>query len=83
MGTLLAFLNVFCWLHFLILLCRNLDSAVGIVTGYGLDGQGVGVRVLVGVRFLSSPRCPHRFWSQPPIQWVSWALSPGGKATGA
>jgi hypothetical protein len=24
------------------------DSAVGIATGYGLDDQGVGVRVLVG-----------------------------------
>jgi hypothetical protein len=24
------------------------DSAVGIVTGYGLDGRGVGVRVPVG-----------------------------------
>jgi hypothetical protein len=27
------------------------DSAVGIATGYGLDGRGVGVRVPVGARF--------------------------------
>jgi hypothetical protein len=30
------------------------DSAVGIATGYGLDDQGVGVRVPVGPRFFSS-----------------------------
>jgi hypothetical protein len=29
----------------------------------GLDGRGVGVRVPVGSKFLSSPRCPGRFWS--------------------
>jgi hypothetical protein len=34
------------------------DSSVGIVTGYGLDGQGVGIRVPVKVRFFSSPRGP-------------------------
>jgi hypothetical protein len=34
------------------------DSSVGIATGYGLDGRGVGVRVRVGVRFFSSPRRP-------------------------
>jgi hypothetical protein len=27
------------------------NSVVGIATGYGLDGQGVGVRVPVGARF--------------------------------
>jgi hypothetical protein len=30
------------------------DSAVGIATGYGLDGRGVGVRVPVGSRIFSS-----------------------------
>jgi hypothetical protein len=29
------------------------DSIVGIATGYGLDGRGVGVRVLVKARFFS------------------------------
>jgi hypothetical protein len=30
---------------------KNRDSAVGIATGYGLDGRGVGVRVPVGAWF--------------------------------
>jgi hypothetical protein len=33
-----------------------------IVTGYVPDGQGVGIRVALGARFLSSPRRPDRFW---------------------
>jgi hypothetical protein len=37
---------------------RNRDSAVGIATGYGLDGRGVGVRVPVRARFFTSPRRP-------------------------
>jgi hypothetical protein len=32
---------------------RNEDSVVGIVTGYGLDDRGIGVRVPVGSRFFS------------------------------
>jgi hypothetical protein len=42
-------------------------SAVGIVTGYWLDGRGVGGRVPVGSRFLSSPRRPDRFWGSPSL----------------
>jgi hypothetical protein len=38
----------------------NQDSSVGIVTGYGLDDQGVRVRVLVGSRIFSSPNRPDR-----------------------
>jgi hypothetical protein len=38
------------------------DSAVGLATGYGLDGRGVGVRVPVGSRIISSPRRPDRLW---------------------
>jgi hypothetical protein len=37
------------------------DSAVGVATGYGLDGRGVGVRVPVYARLFFSPRCPDRF----------------------
>jgi hypothetical protein len=37
------------------------DSVVGIATGYGLNGRGVGVRVPIGVRFFSSPRRPGWF----------------------
>jgi hypothetical protein len=32
---------------------RSRESAVGIATGYGLDGRRVRVRVPVGIRFLS------------------------------
>jgi hypothetical protein len=38
------------------------DSAVGIVTRYGLNGREVGVQVLVGPRFFSSPRHQDQFW---------------------
>jgi hypothetical protein len=40
-------------------------SAVGIATGCGLDGPGVGVRVPVGSRILSSPRRSDWFWDPP------------------
>jgi hypothetical protein len=40
-------------------------SAVGIATGYWLDDRGVGVRVPVGSRIFSSPRCPDRLWGPP------------------
>jgi hypothetical protein len=60
------------------------DSAVGIATGYGLDDRGVGVRIPVGSRILSSSL----------VQTGSGAHSssypvgtggpfPGGKAAGA
>jgi hypothetical protein len=38
------------------------DGAVGIATGYGLDGRGVAVRVPVGARFP-----PGRFWGPPSL----------------
>jgi hypothetical protein len=38
------------------------NSAVGMVSGYGLDDRCIGVRVLVEVRFFSSPRHPDLFW---------------------
>jgi hypothetical protein len=52
------------------------DSAVGIATGYGLDDRGVGIRVPVGSRIFSSPRCPDRLWGPPSL------LSPGVKRLG-
>jgi hypothetical protein len=57
---------------------------VGIATGYGLDDRGVGVRVPVGSRIFSSPRCPDRLWgsTQLPIQWVPEVLSQGVKWLG-
>jgi hypothetical protein len=33
-----------------------------IIEVYGLDGRGIGVRVLVIVRLFCSPRRPERFW---------------------
>jgi hypothetical protein len=39
--------DILCDTHFL-----PLNSAVGIANGYGLDDQGVGVRVPVGQEFL-------------------------------
>jgi hypothetical protein len=35
---------------------NNLEFTVGIATDYGLDDQGVGVRVPLGSRIFSSPR---------------------------
>jgi hypothetical protein len=57
------------------------DSAFIIMTGYGLDDQGVGVRVPVGSRIFSSPRCPDWLWG--PIQMGAGGSFPGVKAAGA
>jgi hypothetical protein len=62
---------------------RSRDSVVGIATGYGQDGQGVGIRVPVGEIIFSSPRLPDGLWGPPNLlsngyQW----LFPGGKAAG-
>jgi hypothetical protein len=55
---------------------RSPDSAVGIGSGYGLDGRGVKnflfsmlSKVALGI-------------TQPPTQWVPEALSPGVKRPG-
>jgi hypothetical protein len=45
------------------------DGAVGIATGYGMDGQGVGVRVPVGSQIFS-PRRPDGFWGSHSLQWL-------------
>jgi hypothetical protein len=46
---------------------KGLDSVVGIATGYGLDDQGVGVRVKVASRIFSSARRPGRLWGPPTL----------------
>jgi hypothetical protein len=38
------------------------EVAVGPATGYGLDDQGVGVRVPVGARIFTSPCRPDWLW---------------------
>jgi hypothetical protein len=41
-------------------MCKSRDSVIGIATGYGLDDQGVGVRVLVEARMFTFPCRPDR-----------------------
>jgi hypothetical protein len=60
---------------------RSQDSVVGIVTGYGLDDQGIGVRVLAGSRIFSISR-PALGSTEPPIQLLLGDLSPGVKRLG-
>jgi hypothetical protein len=48
----------------------NRGSIVGIATGYGLDDQGVGVRVPVRSRIFSMLSRRALGSTQPPIQWV-------------
>jgi hypothetical protein len=61
---------------------RSRDSVVGIATGYWLDDRGVGVRVPVGSRIFSTSSRPALGSTQPPVQWVPGALSPGIKQQG-
>jgi hypothetical protein len=60
------------------------DSAVGVATGYGLDDQGVGVRVPVVARIFTSPCRPDRLWGPPNLLSNGfWGPFRGGKAAGA
>jgi hypothetical protein len=73
------FLHIFCYS----LPNRSRDSSVGIATGYGLDGRGVGVRVPVGSRNVSSPHRPDRFWGPPNLPSNGYrVLSVGVKRLG-
>jgi hypothetical protein len=54
----------------------NRDSVVDIATDYGLDNQGVGVRVPVVSRIFSSPRRPD--WLHP----ISYTVGTRDKAVG-
>jgi hypothetical protein len=59
------------------------DSIVGRVTCYGLDEQGVGVRVSVGSRIFSLRR-PDRLMGSPSLLCSGYGGSfPGRKAAGA
>jgi hypothetical protein len=61
---------------------RSRDRAVGMVTGYELDHWGLRVLVPVGWRIFSMSSRPALGPTQPPIQWVWGALSPGVKRQG-
>jgi hypothetical protein len=56
---------------------RSLGSSVGIATSYGVDDRGFGVRVLVASRIFSTLSRSALGPTQPPMQWVWEALSPG------
>jgi hypothetical protein len=65
-------------LQLYILSYRSWDIAFGIVTGYGLDDQEIGVQVPIGSRiFTSMSSRPAVGSTQPPTQWVLQALSQG------
>jgi hypothetical protein len=42
-------------------------NGVGIATGCGLDDRGVGVRVPLGARILSTPQRPDWLWGPPSL----------------
>jgi hypothetical protein len=58
------------------------DSVVGVATGYGLDDRGVGVWVPVGSTIFSTSSRLALGPTQPPLQWVPGAFSPGVKRPG-
>jgi hypothetical protein len=63
---------------------RSRDSAVGIATGYELDGSGVGVPVPSVSRISSYPLCACRSYDRPAFYTADTrALFPGDKAAGA
>jgi hypothetical protein len=59
-----------------------INNVVGIVTGYGLVDGGFGVQVLVGSRIFSVSSRRALGPTQPPIEWVLGAFSPGVKRQG-
>ena len=55
-------------LHVYVRVCLGRDSAVGIATGYGLDGPGM--ESWWGVEIFRTPPDRPRGPTQPPMQWV-------------
>jgi hypothetical protein len=50
--------------------------------GYGLDDRGFGYLEGLGIFLFTTASRPALGPIQPPIQWVRWVLSLGGKADG-
>jgi hypothetical protein len=63
---------------------RSQDSAVDVVTGYGLDDGGVPVSSPSRFKNFLFSALPRLILgsTHPPIQWVQGALSPGVKQPG-
>jgi hypothetical protein len=57
---------------------KSWNSTVGIATGYGLDNQGVGVRVLLGARILLLPVIQTGCGAHSASYPVYWGLFPLG-----
>jgi hypothetical protein len=55
------------------------NSVVGIATGYGLDDQGVGIRVQVGLRIFSSPQIAQ---NDSGVHQTSYLTGTGGSFPG-
>jgi hypothetical protein len=66
--------------HFLNNISKSRDSSVGMATGYGLDDCGSRVRfpAVLGIFFITVS-LPSLGPTQPPIQCITGALSPGVK----
>jgi hypothetical protein len=61
---------------------RNRDSAIGIVTGNGLDNRNDGVRAPARARVFSSPCRPDRLWSSSSLLYNEYrGHFPQGKTT--
>jgi hypothetical protein len=59
-------------------------STVGMATGYGLDNQGIGVRVPTRTIIFTSSYCPDRLWRSDNLLPNGYRhSSPGGKAARA
>jgi hypothetical protein len=66
-------------LIFTFLPLKSWESIVGIVTGYGLDNQVVGVLVLMGASIFTSPYHPDWLWVSPNLLSNEyWGLFPLG-----
>jgi hypothetical protein len=71
----------FTW--FIIVIIIIIIIVVGIANGYGLDDRGIGVRVaVISSLNYSISSMPVQASTQPPIQWVTGALSLGVKRQG-